>query len=169
MELYKKIVDIFSLNGEIHSSINFLSKNELLLLISKRNEILRSIGFINGNFVLNGDSMEIFEDPTTETIEANTSLIMAVIAPILYDIITNKSKEFPDFMLAVNASGRMNFLKGLVSLVHSHAEVFDNIDLVISSDWKNRLSRKPDIKKEEKRRKELLFLHNFHSYKCQHN
>ncbi|HLD59552.1 MAG TPA: hypothetical protein VI912_01045 [Candidatus Bilamarchaeaceae archaeon] len=134
MELYKKIVDIFSLNGEIHSSINFLSKNELLLLISKRNEILRSIGFINGNFVLNGDSMEIFEDPTIETIEANTSLIMAVIAPILYDIITNKSKEFPDFMLAVNASGRMNFLKGLVSLVHSHAEVFDNIDLIISSE-----------------------------------
>ena len=134
MGLHEKVIEIFSVNGEIHSSSSFLSKNEVMLLLSKRNEILRSIGFIHGNILLDGDTIEIFEDPTPENIESNTNLIMAVIAPVLYDIITNRSKDFPEFMLAVNASGRMNFLKGLVNLVHGYAGIFEQLDLIINSE-----------------------------------
>ena len=134
MDTYQKVVEVFTLNGEIHSCLTLHSKNELMLLLSKRNKILREIGFTHGNFILNGGELELFEDPTTENIDNNVNLIMALIAPLLYEIIKSRSKEFPDFMLAVNATGRMEFTKGLVSLVHAHASAFEKIDLIIKED-----------------------------------
>ncbi|MFH2106649.1 MAG: hypothetical protein ABII22_05265 [Candidatus Micrarchaeota archaeon] len=133
IDIYQKVVEIFSINGEIHSSVSFLSKNELMLMLAKRNEIMRGIGFMNGNFLLIGGNIELFEDATQENVIENTNLVMAVLAPLLYEIIKNRTKQYPDFLIIVNASGRHDFLKGLVSLVHSNAAIFDKLDSIIKS------------------------------------